>query len=142
MALGARARILATVAHTASHSATGHKIQSVLKSAQPYTATCRSAAAAPHSGLSGVCAHATSLSAGLSPNTPQPTEPDYADCARCRPGQGEPDPFRLPRLAPTDDTVHQRLQRRITDSGRTRSPIPVPGRSLFGGDRNRAVRPI
>jgi len=30
----------------------------------------------------------------------------------------------------------------ITDSGRTRSSIPVPSRSLFGADRNRAVRPV
>ena len=30
----------------------------------------------------------------------------------------------------------------ITDSGRTRSAIPVPSRSLFGDDRNRSGRPV
>ena len=30
----------------------------------------------------------------------------------------------------------------ITDSGATRSPIPVPSRSLFGANRNRAIRPM
>ena len=48
-------------------------------------------------------------------------------------------PSRSPNPAQAD---HPFRFKPITDSGRTRSPIPVPSRSLFGGDRNRSGRPV
>ena len=48
-------------------------------------------------------------------------------------------PSRSPIPAQAD---HSFRFKPITDSGRTRSAIPVPSRSFFGGDRNRSGRPV
>ena len=56
-----------------------------------------------------------------------------------RPLNAESGPSRSPNPAQAD---HPFRFKPITDSGRTRSAIPVPSRSLFGGDRNRSGRPL
>ena len=60
--------------------------------------------------------------------------------AGIRPAAGGPAGVTLDRRA--GYTPRRRERKRNAYSGPSRSPIPVPSRSLFGSDRNRAVRPM
>ena len=79
-----------------------------------------------------------------------PLEHLRAACGRARCGPRRAVPGGACRLEGTGvravripvQADHRFRRKPITDSGRTRSPIPVPSRSLFGADRNRAIRPM
>ena len=89
------------------------------------------------------------------------SNPAGAPSGRLRPGTVRPPPcgpgrrlpprrdggssgaYSGPSRSPIPVQPDHRFRRKpITDSDRTRSPIPVPSRSLFGADRNRAIRPM